>query len=242
LWVACSRRETIHLAATKGLGALSFAFVDAAEAKRRVDDYYATLASEACVPAGFSVNPNVAVVTPMTCHHDEQTAIDRGLTGALFFGYSLSHYYLSGRHAPGRTNVWDQFQHRHEPDGGAGSEAAQAGADTRLGAELLEQGLGPLRGCVGTPDQVRSVLRTYQQAGVDQVIFVCQSGRNRHQHICHSLELVAKEVLPEFTEDAETAERAKWDRLGDAIAAALARRDNPRLAPEDYAVAAPGFP
>ena len=33
LWVACSRRETIHLAATKGIGALSFAFVEPDEAK-----------------------------------------------------------------------------------------------------------------------------------------------------------------------------------------------------------------
>ena len=28
LWVACSRRETIHLAATKGIGALSFSFIE----------------------------------------------------------------------------------------------------------------------------------------------------------------------------------------------------------------------
>src|SRR5918994_135668 len=28
LWVACSRRETIHLAARKGIGALAFSFVE----------------------------------------------------------------------------------------------------------------------------------------------------------------------------------------------------------------------
>src|SRR5215472_6809197 len=33
LWVACSRRETIHLAATKGIGALSFSFIEADEAR-----------------------------------------------------------------------------------------------------------------------------------------------------------------------------------------------------------------
>ena len=33
LWVACSNRETIKLAARLGMGALTFAFVDAAEAK-----------------------------------------------------------------------------------------------------------------------------------------------------------------------------------------------------------------
>ena len=50
LWVACSRRETIHLAAEKGIAALSFSFVEAAEAKAWVDDYYATLDSDARVP------------------------------------------------------------------------------------------------------------------------------------------------------------------------------------------------
>src|SRR5436305_1075763 len=43
LWVACSRRETIHLAATKGIGAVSFSFIEPGEAKQWVDDYYATI-------------------------------------------------------------------------------------------------------------------------------------------------------------------------------------------------------
>ena len=45
VWVACSRRDTIHLAAQKGIGALAFAFVDPEEAQHWVDDYYATLAT-----------------------------------------------------------------------------------------------------------------------------------------------------------------------------------------------------
>src|SRR5437879_5150923 len=79
LWVACSRRETIHLAAAKGIGALSFSFIEPEQAKQWVDDYHATLASDACVPAGFSVNSQVACVLPFMCHQDEETAIERGL-------------------------------------------------------------------------------------------------------------------------------------------------------------------
>ena len=37
LWVACSRRETILLAAEKGIGALTFAFIDPEEARSWVD-------------------------------------------------------------------------------------------------------------------------------------------------------------------------------------------------------------
>ncbi|MGH9230898.1 MAG: LLM class flavin-dependent oxidoreductase, partial [Acidimicrobiales bacterium] len=198
LWVACSRRETIHLAATKGIGALSFSFIEPAEAKAWVDNYYATLASDECVPGGFAVNPNVAVVLPMMCHSDEETAIERGLDGAHFFGFSLGHYYVFGTHRPGRTNVWGEFEEKRDLFGFRRQTAAQTGQT--LGAQLFEQGLGALRGAIGTPDQVRELLRGYEDAGVDQVIFVSQAGRNRHEHICESLELFATKVMPDFAE------------------------------------------
>ena len=99
LWVACSRRETIHLAAQHGIGALAFAFVDPEEAKHWVDDYYSTLENEG-VPIGDAVNANVACVTTFMCDRDEETALARGIEGANFFGYSLAHYYVFGRHAP----------------------------------------------------------------------------------------------------------------------------------------------
>jgi len=59
--VACSRRDTIHLAATKGIGALSFSFIEPGEAELWVNDCYSTIESEECVPAGFDVNANLAV-------------------------------------------------------------------------------------------------------------------------------------------------------------------------------------
>lgn len=112
LWVACSRRETIHFAARKGIGALSFSFVEPEDAGKWVAEYYDLIASEECVPAGFAVNPNVTVVLPMMCHEDEQTAIERGIDGAHFFGYSLAHYYGITPHEPARTDVFAEFQAR----------------------------------------------------------------------------------------------------------------------------------
>jgi alkanesulfonate monooxygenase SsuD/methylene tetrahydromethanopterin reductase-like flavin-dependent oxidoreductase (luciferase family) len=231
LWVACSRRETIHLAAQKGIGALSFSFIEPSEARHWVDDYYNTLQSEECVPGGFAVNPNLAVVVPLMCHQDEQTAIERGLDGGHFFGYSLGHYYVFGTHQPGVTNVWDEFQQNRSRFGFDRSVAAQTGQV--LGAQLFQQGLGSLRGAIGTPDQIRELIRGYSACGVDQIIFVSQSGRNQHEHICESLELFGKEVLPEFAAVADEIEQAKLERLGPAIDAALARREPPHVA-EQY--------
>lgn len=234
LWVACSRRDTIHLAATKGIGALSFAFVEPGQAAEWVDDYYATVASDACVPGGFAVNPNMACVLPMMCHKDEVTAVDRGLDGAHFFGYSLAHYYVFGDHRPARTNVWGEFEANRSAFGFDRAIAARTGG--RLGAVVKEHGYGSLRGAIGTPDQIRDLIRRYQHAGVDQLIFVSQAGRNRHEHICESLELFAREVMPEFAETADAHDVEKSDRLAAAIEAALGRRAPLRTAEDEYVV------
>ena len=155
LWVACSRRETIHLAATKGIGALSFSFIEPEQAKEWVDDYHATIASEQCVPGGFAVNPQVACVLPFMCHPDEETAIERGLDGGHFFGYSLAHYYVFGQPSTGADQHLGGV--RGQPFG-LGLRPRRSVADrVPLGAQLLQQGLGALRGAIGTPDQIRDL-------------------------------------------------------------------------------------
>ena len=216
VWVACSRRDTIHLAAQHGIGALAFAFINPEEASHWITDYYETLASE-CVPIGDAVNPNVAVVTTFMCHDDEAEAMRRGLEGANFFGYSLAHYYVFGRHQPGRTDVWSEYQRRRREHGydPEAVEAARVHGD-RLGAKAVEDGVFGLSGAIGTPEQVREYLRRYEACGVDQVIFCAQAGKNRHEHIMESLELFGAEILPEFAEREErTAGEGAAARAGD---------------------------
>ena len=235
LWVACSRRETIRLAAEKGIGALSFSFVEPEEAKAWVDEYHAIVDSERCVPGGFAVNPQVACVLPMMCAPDEAQAIERGIDGAHFFGYSLAHYYVFGDHRPGRTNIYEEFLARRDDVGFARSIITADAAP--LGMRVLQQGLGSLRGAIGSPAQVRDLCRRYEAAGVDQLIFVMQAGRNRHEHICESIELFASEVLPEFAQRADEADARRAQRFAPSIEAALARREPPRVADPDYSIA-----
>ena len=240
VWVACTRRDTILLAAQHGIGALSFAFFDPEEARAWVDDYYSTLASEA-VPIGDAVNANLACVTSFFCHDDESEAIARGAEGVNFLGYSLGHYYVFGRHVPGSGDLWAEYQDRrasrgYDPEAVA---AAAANAD-RLGARAVQEGTSGLRGAMGTPAQVREYLHRYEECGVDQVILSCNAGRNRHDHIMESLELFGREVLPEFVDRQDAAERAKAARIAPMVEAALARKpasDHPPLHP-DYDVPA----
>jgi alkanesulfonate monooxygenase SsuD/methylene tetrahydromethanopterin reductase-like flavin-dependent oxidoreductase (luciferase family) len=229
LWVACSRRDTIHLAARCGIGALSFSFAEPEDAAKWVGEYERLLCSEECVPVGFAVNPAVAVVLPMMLARDEAKAIERGVDGAHFFGYSLGHYYGLGRHTPGVTDVHAAFEHGRDEAGFA--RWIVRPDEAPLGVKLLQEGIGSLRGAIGTPTQVADLVARYEAAGVDQVIFVLQAGRNRHEHICESLELFAGEVMPRFLEGREERETAKRERLAGAMEAALARRSPPEPPP-----------
>jgi len=123
---------------------------------------------------------------------------------------------------------------------GYSPEAALATRNETLGAKIAAGDTSGLRGAVGTPDQVREFLRRYEEAGVDQIIFVLQAGRNRHEHIMESLELFANEVLPEFKERDEAASAAKEKRMAPIIDKVMARKpasDHPPI-PPDYSIPA----
>ncbi|MFI8952063.1 LLM class flavin-dependent oxidoreductase [Streptomyces sp. NPDC053750] len=237
LWMACSARTTIETAARGGMGALSFSFVSPEEAKDWVDTYYDIIASEECVPAGKTVNPNFSVVFPFMCHPDEETALDRGLDGAHFFSYSLMHYYITGQHRPGVTDVWQDFQDNRASVGLTREPVAVAdGEEPSAEAKAMLEQITSLRRGIGTPEQIRDTLRRYEQAGVDQVIFSVQIGKNQHEHIMESLELFAREVMPEFVERREARESAKEERLAVPVKEALGRVAENTADVSDYVI------
>ena len=213
MWMACTNRDTIKVAASLGVGALAFAFVNPDEARAWADIYYGIISSEQCVPLGHSVNANIAMVSSFSIHHDRAEAIRRGHEGFEFFGYALNAL-VARDTIPGRTNLWGEYL------------ALRGNRTDELAAAARH---APQGGGIGTPDDMRVHLRAFQESGVDQVIFMQQAGRNRHDHICQSLELFAAEVMPGFKQEAAEREAAKAKRLSPFIEAALARK--PRMKP-----------
>ncbi len=53
-------------------------------------------------------------------------------------------------------------------------------------------------------------LDAFDRAHVDQVILLAQAGKNSHDDICASLELFAREVMPEFHD--REPQRLEWKR------------------------------
>jgi alkanesulfonate monooxygenase SsuD/methylene tetrahydromethanopterin reductase-like flavin-dependent oxidoreductase (luciferase family) len=208
MWMACTNRDTIKVAASIGVGALAFSFLNPEEARHWAEIYYGIIKSDACVPIGRSVNANIAMVSSFSIHRDRAEAIRRGHEGFEFFSFAMSAL-VTRDTVPGRTDLWGEYLKKR------GNRTEEIIANTSV---------GPQSSGIGTPEDMRSHLAGFQDAGVDQVIFLQQAGRNRHEHICESLDLFAAEVMPAFKAQAEAREAQKRAQLAPWIEAALARK------------------
>jgi len=209
MWMACTNRDTIKVAAANGLGALAFSFVNPEEAHAWAEIYYGIIKSEDCVPLGHSVNANIAMVSNFSVHHDRSEAIRRGQEGFEFFGYAVNAL-VAHDVVPGRSTLFADFQ---KARGNRDEEIIAA-------AKMAERNANG----IGTPDDIREHIQAFEAAGVDQVIFLQQAGRNRHSHICESLELFAAEVMGGFKAQVAEREAKKAAELAPFIAAAMARK------------------
>lgn len=210
MWMACTNRDTIRVAASLGVGALAFSFVDPEEAKAWSEIYYGIIKSDECKPIGHTVNANIAMVSNFSLHEDREEAIRRGHEGFEFFGYALNAL-VAHDTVPGRTDMWGDYIK-------ARGNRTQEVIDAAKRADAIATG-------IGTPDDMRAHLRAFQNAGVDQVIFMQQAGRNKHSDICDSLELFASDVMPEFKQEAAAREAKKQKELAPYIEAALKRKN-----------------
>src|SRR5216684_3696942 len=212
LWLACSRRETILLAAKLGLGALTFAFVSPEESRQWVRDYYATLENE-CEPVGYDVNPAIAITVPFLCDRDGARVREMSDEHHGFFMYGLGHYAFFGNHEPGKTDLWSSYK----------TQPAKVTVDDPLASAARSQT------CVGTPDQVRAALRSFEETGVDQVIFLSQAGRIPSEMLASSIELFGKEVLPEVKERDQKRAKEKAALRDRIVNKAMARKRAPQV-------------
>lgn len=169
------------MAGERGLGALGFQFVSADAANAWVHAYYNSITKRLNKLADYQINPNIALVSYFMCAKTDEEARRRA-EGLTFFQFALRFYGSSAdrrRPPAGTVNLWDEFVKWKDAN-----------------PDLVEKALRG--GLVGSPDTIRKKLRKFSTSHVDQIILLNQAGKNSHEHICESLELFAREVMPEF--------------------------------------------
>ena len=176
LWVACTRLDTIRMAGVWGMGALGFQFVSADAAQAWVHAYYNAFTKRQQRLCDYQPNANIALVSQFMCAETDEIAHAKA-DGSSFFQFALRFYNSHGPVAPGSVSLWEEYlAYRDTPQG----KAAHLG------------------GLVGSPETIRSRLHKFAASHVDQIILLNQAGNNTHEDICSSLELFAREVMPEF--------------------------------------------
>jgi hypothetical protein len=117
------------------------------------------------------------MVCGFMCAETDELARERA-SGWTYFIFLLGYYAKNGQaENPDDVDLWALYEDWKK---------------TPKGQAVLDTGL------IGSPDTIRKQLREYERSNVDQVILLNQSGRTTHADICSSLELFAREVMPEF--------------------------------------------
>lgn len=177
LWMACTQPASFELAAELGIGVLCFgvgAPGDVLESSKR----YREIVKRAPRQVGQFVNDRIAPATVMFCSEDPTRAMQMGAAAALWFQASAERLF-----APWQGKDVEGYEY-------------YANVARELSAEQMALALQ--YGCVGTPDLVEKGCRAYQEAGVDQLVFLVQVGRIPHADILASLRLFGRDVLPQF--------------------------------------------
>ena len=113
------------------------------------------------------------------------------------------------------------------------AQAAEVGISLDSGPGAARAAFGQMdpdtlcdRGIIiaGDPDSCIKGVQLYEEAGVDQVVFIQQGGRNTHEHICDSLNLFAAKVMPTLKTDQAARDAKKQAELAPFIEAALKRK------------------
>jgi alkanesulfonate monooxygenase SsuD/methylene tetrahydromethanopterin reductase-like flavin-dependent oxidoreductase (luciferase family) len=191
LWVACSQLETIEMAGRRGIGALGFQFLTADMAHAWVHAYYNSFVKRQEKLADYQSNCNIAMVSYFMCAKTDEEARKRA-EGITFFQFALAFYSGSRnreRAAPGTVSMWEEYLKWKKANPEAQERALRGGL-------------------IGSPETIRNKLKKFETSKVDSIILLNQAGKNAHEHICESLELFAREVMPEF--HAKEPEHQAW--------------------------------
>lgn len=181
LWLACGSPATFEKAGRLGMGALCFTMGEPEDLAPLIDQYKRAV-SGCSDPVGAYVNDNVACVTMLLCLEDRDRAID------TFRTMGSSHYQSLV------VRRLDSIPLPPEID-------RQAFTIGEPSADELRAAIAAGRRSVGAPEDVARSVARWRDAGADQLIFGVLNNTLPLGVAQESLELFARDVIPEFDRD-----------------------------------------
>ena len=193
-WMSGNSTAAAQEAARRGFGLFSHSAPSAELVRARVEAYWTQLSTEV-VPTGQTINPATAATFPGLVARSDEEALTRVRDGLDYFEYFIGQ---------GESRIG------HTAEGYNAARSFRESRPSPLPAKRQwMNGLTPEGGLLlGGVDSVREQIRQLDSTGLDIVTFTQSFGLTRHEHALESLELIGREIIPEF--HARHAEHVAW--------------------------------
>lgn len=206
LWTSMGMTGSIaDLAAGRGLGSLLVAGAGPEWLAEQVEAYWARLKSGDVKPVGKGINPAVFAFTVGLVAPTEELARERGEAGLDFFGFGVTGGMIASMGDPNHN------LHREWLD----YKAGRGDVRDRIGVPDTVKEMGdnyshsPATLLTG-PEGARDMARRIEATHADGMLLNQHFGNTKHEHLMESLEIFAKEVMPEFKERDRQEKHAAW--------------------------------
>ncbi|MFE5935180.1 LLM class flavin-dependent oxidoreductase [Streptomyces sp. NPDC056470] len=195
LFMACSKHDTLRLAAELGIGALvlGFAGADDVRAMRKVyDDAIAVRDGSRLVST--EVNDHFSALCPTVVLDDAERALRLGTRGQRFFAESIAHWYGG---APAPTGYAEDDDHT------AALERRRAELVARLHeanvpARPVDTGPYNTDHAYGDADTAIAYVERLREIGVDEVMCLIQMGTVPQEVCMETIRQWGERVIPHF--------------------------------------------
>jgi alkanesulfonate monooxygenase SsuD/methylene tetrahydromethanopterin reductase-like flavin-dependent oxidoreductase (luciferase family) len=180
VFAACSRLEHVGEIGRLGVGALNLAMYHDEMLAERVRSYRQAIAE--CTPVAFAVNNHFACNPATLVLRDDREACRHGLRGAQFFLKSML-YYFGTQNPAGATPAPREFP----PD-----------EEVERFRRRRNTPHSQLSAVIGDPAAARETIQRFVDVGVDELIFVMQTGTTADELVRESMRTMAEKVMPHF--------------------------------------------
>ncbi|MEY2554465.1 MAG: hypothetical protein QOC57_2325 [Ilumatobacteraceae bacterium] len=206
LYMACSREETLVLAARLGIGALAMGWggPEDIKIKRKIYDDAIAARDESKIVGKVATN-HLAGLSPACVLDDRDAARAIGVRGQLFFQDSIQHWYTGGPEPRGDIEGDAAFAALHDRgekvlDYIAKHIAEMPGQDLVKGGgvSLTASGGFDPNQCYGNVNDAIEYVERMADAGADEIMMCFQMGTIPHKVIMESMANVGKYVIPRF--------------------------------------------
>ncbi|WP_067544306.1 LLM class flavin-dependent oxidoreductase [Nocardia crassostreae] len=196
LFMACTKKDTLKLAAEYGIGALVLGFAgieEMAELRGIYDAAIAARTGERFVST--VVNDHFAAVCPTIVLDDRGRAQQIGARGQRFFAESVKHYYGAG----------PLPEDAEEPVADEVAKIKQAAAEhiaflheAKIPAPPAATAIFNIEHAYGTADDAIAYVERLQEAGADEILCLIQMGTVPQDACLETIRQWGEKVIPHF--------------------------------------------